>query len=508
MQKILDELAALKKGSGGQAGPGPFDPGSVRINDTFSADDLATTVLESFSEQAGIPIIPEESVYGTVTCKLDQVPLDTALNIVLAGTPYVYKKTPYYYLVSPGDPNSPLFATMSETRQVKLDYVTGASAVALLNNVFAPYVKADPDPNSHTVLVTASPTMMERIISDLDKIDTTPNHVMLNARIVVMEHGGLLNLGIEYSWPTIQAGWFGNELHGRGTTEMSDFGGKWPWGVTIGYSPDDTFTNALEMRLNLLQQNDEAQVVSEPKVIALDGRQAKIQVLNEQYFLLTPSTVSAFGYTTSYMETITSGTTLSIIPYIGDDDDITLEMAVEVSDSVASARGTDLPIVTRRTAENTVRIKDGGTAIVAGLTENRNTRSDKRVPGFSSLPLIGDLFKSKSDESASREIAVFVTANIVSNDQVSAGFMGQQAPMTFTPAQQMNPAFNQQSQFNQQQPYNQQPMYNNNQQPTYNQQQPYNQQQMYNQQQPYRTPAEITPINPFQQELINSTRTR
>ena len=163
-----------------------------------------------------------------------------------------------------------------------------------------------------------------------------------------------------------------------------------------------------------------------------------------------------------------------------------------------------------------MRIKDGGTAIVAGLTENRNTRSDKRVPGFSSLPLIGDLFKSKSDESASREIAVFVTANIVSNDQVSAGFMGQQAPMTFTPAQQMNPAFNQQSQFNQQQPYNQQPMYNNNQQPmynnnqqpTYNQQQPYNQQQMYNQQQPYRTPAEMTPINPFQQELINSTRTR
>jgi hypothetical protein len=484
----------------GQVGPGTpkFDPGTMRVTDTFSTDDLATTVLDSLSEQAGIPIISEESVYGTVTCKLEEVPLDTALDIVLAGTPYVFKKTPYYYLVSPADPNSPLFMTMSETNQVKLDYVTAASAVALLNNVFSPYVKADPDPNSHTVLVTASPKMMERIIADLEKIDTTPTHVMLSARIVVMERGGLLNLGIEYNWPTVQAGLFGSELHNRGTTDMADFGGKWPWGVSIGYSPDDTFTNALEMQLNLLQQNDEAEVVSEPKVIALDGKQAKIQVLNEQYFLLTPSTVSAFGYTTSYMETITSGTSLYIVPYIGDDDDITLEMAVEVSDSVASARGTDLPIVTRRTAENTVRIKDGGTAIVAGLTENRTSRTDRRVPGFSSLPLIGDLFKNKSDESATREIAVFVTANIVPHDQFSAGFMGQ-TPMTFSSPQQMNQPLNQpfnqqQPTFNQQQPYNQQPTFN--------------QQQSYNQQPQYRTPAEMTPLNPFQQELINSTRTR
>ncbi len=490
--KLRKELLQYMQKTERPAGGAPqFDPGSVRITDTFASDDLVTTVLESLSTQASIPIISEDSVYGMITCKLDQVPLDTALDIVLAGTPYVYKKTPYYYLVSPADPNSPLFMTMSETHPVRLDYVTAASAVGLLNDVFAPYVKADPDPNSHTVLVTASPAMMKRIVEDLEKIDKSPTHVMLNARIVVMERGGLLNLGVEYNWPTVQAGWFSSELHGRGTTDMADFGGKWPWGVTIGYSPDDTFTNALEMRLNLLQQNDEAQVVSEPKVIALDGRKARIQVLNEQYFLLTPSTVSAFGYTTSYMETVTSGTTLSIIPYIGDDDDITLEMAVEVSDSNPSARGTDLPIVTRRTAENTVRIKDGGTAIVAGLTENRTSRTDRRVPGFSSLPLIGDLFKNKSDENASREIAVFVTANIVPNDQFSAGFMGQ-TPATFTPPQQMNQPLNQP--FNQQQQFNQQP--------TFNQQQPYNQQPRY------RTPAEMTPVDPFQQELINSTRNR
>jgi len=441
IQKIQEQLKVLLNQQRGQVGPGTaqFDPGSIRINDTFTDDDLVISVLPSLSEQAGIPIIPEESVYAPVTCKLENVPLDTALNIVLAGTNYEYKKTPYYYLVSPVDPNSPLFRAMSETRPVKLDYTTGASAVALLNDVFIPYVKADPDPNSHTVLVTASPSMMDRIVADLEQIDRTPIHVMLDARIVVMERGDLLNLGVEWGWPRIQAGTFGNELHGRGGTgDSMDFGGKWPWGVSIGYTPDSIFTNALDMQLNLLRQNDEAQILSKPQVMALDGRRARIQVLKEEYFLLTPQAVSTFGYATSYMETVASGTTLTITPYVGDDNDITLEMAVEVSDSIPSARGTDLPVVTRRTAENTVRIKDGGTAIVAGLTENRSSRSDRRVPGLSNLPLIGDLFKNKADENSTREIAVFVTAHIVPNDSIGVEFTGP-SPTSMIQQQQMQP---------------------------------------------------------------------
>jgi type II secretory pathway component GspD/PulD (secretin) len=457
LQKIFDELAELKRTRGmGTTPEGAFDPGTMRISDTFTDDDLVITVLPSLSQQAGIPILAEESVAGFVTCTLDQVPLNTALDIVLANTPYVYKKTPYYYLVSPADPNSPLFPTMTDTRTVKLDYVRASSAVALLNDVFLPYVKADPDPNSHTVLVTASPRLMERIVEDLEKLDRTPTHVMLDARIVVMERGDLLNLGVEWGWPNIRAGVFSNELHGSGTDDLFDFGGKWPWGVSIGYTPDATFTNSIEMQLNLLQQNDEAQILSKPQVMALDGRRARIQVLKEEYYVLTSPQTTAFGFSTNYLQDITSGTTLTITPYIGDDNDITLEMAVEVSDSIPNARATDLPVVTRRTAENTVRIKDGGTAIVAGLTENRTSRADRRVPGLSNLPLIGDLFKNKNNESSSREIAVFVTAHIVPNDSLGVEFTGPSPTSMLQQQQQMQPLNSQFNQFQQQQP---QPQY-------------------------------------------------
>jgi type II secretory pathway component GspD/PulD (secretin) len=64
-------------------------------------------------------------------------------------------------------------------------------------------------------------------------------------------------------------------------------------------------------------------------------------------------------------------------------------------------------------AENVVTVQDGGTAALAGLTENRSKVKESRVPGFSNLPLIGGLFRHTSDDKATREIAVFVTAHLV-----------------------------------------------------------------------------------------------
>jgi type II secretory pathway component GspD/PulD (secretin) len=296
-----------------------------------------------------------------------------------------------------------------------LNYITAQKAVGLLSTAFQNYVQAEAGPtgvDTYTVVVTAPPALMDRIVSDLRQIDRVPTHILLDARIVVMESGDLLNLGVEWGWPKISAGVFGSEHHGV-VGESPDFGGTWPWGVQIGYTPDATFTNSLELALNLLSQNGEAQIVAKPQVLAQDGKQAEIKVMTEEYYFMTAPEVGGFYYARSELERIESGTTLTITPHIGDNNDITLQMSIEVSDSIPQGRGSDLPVITRRTANNTVRVKDGGTVALAGLTENRTRLDQKRVPGLSKIPLLGSLFRSKSDESSSREIAVFVTAHIV-----------------------------------------------------------------------------------------------
>ncbi|MHC4749704.1 MAG: hypothetical protein ACYTFW_07485, partial [Planctomycetota bacterium] len=154
------------------------------------------------------------------------------LEIVLAGTPYVVKKTPYYYLVCSGGVRDTLFPVVSETRRVTLNYITAEAAVGLLSTAFRDYAQAEistPGTDTYTVVVTAPPVLMNRIISDLKQIDQIPKQVLLDSRIVVMERGDLLNLGVEWGWPTIQAGVFSNDRFGRGDPQL-DFGGKWPWG--------------------------------------------------------------------------------------------------------------------------------------------------------------------------------------------------------------------------------------------------------------------------------------
>ena len=399
------------------------------VSNIFVDEDL-TAVLQDIASTLGVTIIPDETVIGIVNCTLDNVPLDRALQIVLAGTPYVIKKTPYYYLVCSGDPESAMFPVVSETRRMKLNHITAPSALGLLSTPFQAYAQAEtgrPGADTYTVVVTAPPVLMERIISDLKKIDRVRQQVLLDARIVVMERGDLLNLGVEWGWPTISAGFFSNNLFGREASGVADFGGKMASGIQIGYTPGATFTNSLTLALNLLAQNDEATILSRPQLLAQDGRVAEIQVMTEEYYMMT-STGTEFFYTRSELEKIESGTRLSITPHIGDNNDITLELAIEVSNSIPRGRGSDLPVVTRRTSTNTVRIQNGGTVALAGLTENRTRLEKRHTPGLSKLPLLGGLFKSTNDEEASREIAVFVTAYIVPDASQSPDFSQPQTP--------------------------------------------------------------------------------
>lgn len=373
------------------------------VSNVFFDTDLRQA-LNDIASQVGVIIVPDESVIGLVTCTLEDVPLEKALDIVLAGTNYVVKETPDYYVVCSADPTSPSFLVVSETRLIKLNHIKADAALKLLSTGFSDYVRSNPDDN--TVSITARPTLIDRIVSDLKLFDRPMRHVMLDARVVIMERGDLLNLGFQWGWPEIRAGFFSDsEYHGGGATERI----KWPWGVQMGYTPGQEFTNSLLLTLNLLAQNDEATTIASPQVLAQDGKEAEIKVVTEEYFKITEE--SAY-YTRFELETIETGTTLTITPRIGDNNEITLEITTEVSDVIA--RGEDnLPVVTRRTTKNTVRLEDGGTAVVAGLIDSRERLQKSRAPGLAAIPILGVLFRNTNRAESSRQVCVFVTARLI-----------------------------------------------------------------------------------------------
>jgi general secretion pathway protein D len=307
--------------------------------------------------------------------------------------------------------------------------VNARTAKNLLSPSFQNYVMADADPNSTIVFVTAAPAIADRIISDLKQIDRVKAQVLLTSKVVILEKGDMLNLGVEWGWPQVQAGVFSNDLKGRGGT-LNDYGGESPWGIQIGFSPDATFTNALTMALNLLEVNNQATIISQPQLVARDGKLAKLEVITEEYHILYAPDIATSYYSRQELEEIMSGTVLAITPFIGDNNDITMDVAVEVSDSESRSAESDFPIITRRRYSSSLHLKDGGTVAVGGLTENRKRESLREVPGLSKLPLVGPIFTSKSNNGSTKEVAVFVTAEIIPDpSQMPTGLQGSSTNM-------------------------------------------------------------------------------
>lgn len=370
------------------------------ITNVFTETDLRQA-LQDIATQAGVTIVADPTVGGVVTCDLKDCSLDKALEIVLAGSGYCIQKTPLYYLVYSADPKSPMFARVSKTRLVKLQYAEAEACQKLLSPTYRDYVQSNPKNN--TMVITAPEWMVDRVCQDIEQIDQAPRHVMLEARVVVLEETELLNLGLRWDWPQLQAGIFTNsDLHGGGVS-----GPEWPWGVQIGYTPGREFTNSLLLTLNLLSQNDQATIVARPQIIAQDCKEAEIKVATDEYFQIATAGLYA---TSAQLEKIESGTILKIIPRIGANGEITLEMLVEVSDVVA--RGVNnLPVVSRRTARSTVRVHNGGTAAVAGLMDTRQQKIKTQTPGLGQLPGLGWLFTNNNTRQAVKQVAVFVTAH-------------------------------------------------------------------------------------------------
>lgn len=498
------------------------------VDNVFFQTDLRQA-LEDMSAQTGVNIIADPSVNGIVSVSLEDVPLDKALELVLAGTGYRVAERSGYYLVFSPDTAADFFTDVAETRLIRLKNLTPDSARSLLSQplqryvtvdaasdrlaITAPpdvlsriesdlrlldrgddietsfyalefirsenarsllpsnlqrYVRIDPERNtiaitapgknrveilsmlrrldvprapastdapdvhrtrivklqharaentlallpaalsdyvradaeSNTLAVSAPRHLVDGIMADIHSIDVPRRHVMLDARVVVLERADLLDFGTDFRWPQVSAG--------GAFADNIDF----PWAVRIGYSPSREFTNALSLTLNFLSTNQQATIISSPQVLAQDGITSEIRVTTEEFFQIVAEDAV---FARAQLEQIETGTILSITPRVGGNGGLTLDMNLEVSDVVG--RGNDnLPVVSRRTAQSTVRIEDGGTAAVAGLVDTRSQMQQRGIPGTQSVPLLGRLFGTESLNHQARQVAIFVTATIVSED--------------------------------------------------------------------------------------------
>ena len=354
----------------------------------FLFDTGIRDALSEITIQTGINIIPDSTVSGRVTVDLQDVPLEQALRVILIGGGFSFRKIDDFYFVGLPDPRSLTFRELAETQIVALSNVTAGQVISAMPSFLTSYVKGERD--SKMLTITAPPSELNRIIEFIQTIDIKAKQVEIQVIVTEISTKALKELGtnlFEFSM-------------GAGERFKSD------WSASLGLQNNvlalgtNLFGNLL-MNLKALEETQEARIHADPRVLVSDGQPAELFVGDRQILLLADSNDKA-----TRVERIEVGMHLKVTPQI-QGDEILLSIAPEMSHFVSESKSN--LVVKQSSVSTTVRLQDGQTAVLAGMTLQEEGDQSKKVPILGDIPIIRWLFRSDSTRASEKELLIFVT---------------------------------------------------------------------------------------------------
>ena len=226
--------AAQVQLQGDVAAGGATIPSTIKATPGFVtnifADEDIRQALRDVAAQSGVVIIPDQSVQGVVSCELRNVPVEQALDMLLFGGGYVYKKVNDYYLVGAADPKNPSFSSLASIERVPLRQMQAPEVFQALNPVYAAYVQSDVSNN--VLVVTAPDKLLRQIVDQIKSIDQAAEQVMIEVMVVEVSSGKAKELGINWRFDSFGFD-VGNPLLNNSTTGNSTVNGEGDISVTF-----------------------------------------------------------------------------------------------------------------------------------------------------------------------------------------------------------------------------------------------------------------------------------
>lgn len=363
-------------------------------------------VLGKIAKASGLNIAVDDAVAKhVVSLSLGNTPAESVLQSIASAYGLALTKRDDVYMVSEGVPTDLATYRMSGTESFPMQYVRAQTASGLLPTFLYSYLHVN---NEQNALVVSAPTqMLEKIKTDLKKVDIAPPQIMIEA--VVIESSAVNDL-------SLSLGLTGNNAHS--TTSLDTATGAVSY-TTIGKLPAD-----FKARVSALVSEHKAKVDARPRMSVINGQTADI-FIGAQRFIRVQSP-SYTGINNEYIQSVDVGTSISITPWTGGNGEITACISPEVSNVVELERATGLPTVASRKASTTVRVKDGETVVIGGLTQKQDYVTNRRIPLLSDIPLIGQLFRSKSNNSTKSDLVILITPRILAD----GGHLANQAEET------------------------------------------------------------------------------
>lgn len=294
-------------------------------------------------------------------------------------------------------------------------------------------------PDAGLVVVGADPGTQKRVEAYLGQLkQRSQRQVLLEARIVEVTLGKDSQVGVDWN-SLITGNTPGSAAGGTSLGTSFQTGDTLNTNLTSGNGIFRILAqNArITATLSALARDGRLQVLSSPRISAMNNQKAILRVVREEAFFLQSSQVTPSGGIGGAIATVQItpmvvpvGIVLDIQPQIGADGMITLAVNPSVSEivtvrsfSVGGAGGASatLPVVDRRDLDTVVRMHSGETLVLAGIIKTKEGYDDRGVPWFQKLPFIGNLFSKRERSQTHTELAIFITPTLVDDpSQVQA----------------------------------------------------------------------------------------
>jgi type IV pilus assembly protein PilQ len=180
-------------------------------------------------------------------------------------------------------------------------------------------------------------------------------------------------------------------------------------GIAFGILRDNL---RLDLSLSALEASGKGKVISSPKIVTTDNKEATI----EQGTQIPYSTTSASGTNTQFVDATLS---LKVTPHITPDGRVSMKLEAK-NDSQGQTGASGQPSINKKKATTEVLIRDGETTVIGGILQISRTENQSAVPWLSKIPVLGYLFRKDSNSTQNRELLIFITPKILKQEPVQA----------------------------------------------------------------------------------------
>jgi type IV pilus assembly protein PilQ len=426
---------------------------------TLNFQDIETrAVLQLLADASGQNIVVSDSVNGNVTLRLQNVPWDQALDIVLRTKGLDKRRQDNVIIVAPqaelaAREKAELAARKDvqelaplRSEYLQVNYAKAQDMAALIktqtNSLLSPRGSVAVDERTNTLLLQDTTDRITDIRRLVATLDIPVRQVLIEARIVIVNNDFQRDLGARFGFTNYQKNGQTGLVTTTGTAAGTDqaigsalqnvqsTGSIYPISVPTGGTAAQRYNVNLpvgnpagsialgilgsnfivDLELSAAQAETQANIISSPRVITANQKEATI----EQGVEIPYQQSASSGATTiQFKKAVLS---LKVTPQITPDNRIILDLDVKddsVGQVVVASGGVNVPSIDTREISTQVLVNDGQTVVLGGILQTTQREDDTKVPYLGDIPVLGHLFKNTKHQDDKDELMIFITPKIV-----------------------------------------------------------------------------------------------